>query len=267
MPSGCASAATSRASASAHQPAAGLGGLGRRQLGPLRARLQDTTGGLNRDGDVVMRAAGPCHVAHRQATRRLGPRPRHRAVRGPARVQRIAEHQGPGGDRHRRHGRCGQRRDHPGRGSGRVRVCPASAFPSCARRSCRATNPPSSRCPATKAGRSGARSPTSPAQARPTSTSRSTWRWARSSSARLRRDGDLRQYGAVPAKGARLRLREYRTGGGRRDGVAARSLTVLKASMRSSRGWRSQASPRRCGRRGRRERQVQVGRWCGRARR
>ena len=44
-------------------------------------------------------------------------------------------------------------------------------------------------------------------------------------------DGDLRQYGAVPAKGARLRLREYRTGGGRRGNVAARSLTVLKASI------------------------------------
>ena len=35
-------------------------------------------------------------------------------------------------------------------------------------------------------------------------------------------DGALRRYGAVPAKGAHLRLREYRTGGGRKGNVAAR---------------------------------------------
>ena len=192
----------------------------------------DTTGGLNRDGDVVIHVPRDLSRRSSPSNAPAGSAPASPAVRGPARVQRIAEHQGPRGDHHRRHGRCGQRRDHPGRGSGRVRGVPGQRFPSCARRSCRATNPPSSRCPATKAGRSGARSPTSPARARPTRTSRSTWRWARSSSAAVRLDdGDLRQYGAVPAKGARLRLREYRTGGGRRGNVAARSLTVLKASI------------------------------------
>ena len=44
-------------------------------------------------------------------------------------------------------------------------------------------------------------------------------------------DGALRRYGAVPPKGAHLRLREYRTGGGRRGNVAARSVTVLKSSI------------------------------------
>jgi len=44
-------------------------------------------------------------------------------------------------------------------------------------------------------------------------------------------DGELRRYGAVPAKNARVRLREYRTGGGRRGNVAARALTVLKSSI------------------------------------
>jgi predicted phage baseplate assembly protein len=44
-------------------------------------------------------------------------------------------------------------------------------------------------------------------------------------------DGALRRYGATPAKGAHLRIREYRVGGGRRGNVAARALTVLKASI------------------------------------
>ena len=44
-------------------------------------------------------------------------------------------------------------------------------------------------------------------------------------------DGSLRRYGAVPPKGARLRLREYRTGGGRRGNVAPEALSVLKSSI------------------------------------
>jgi predicted phage baseplate assembly protein len=44
-------------------------------------------------------------------------------------------------------------------------------------------------------------------------------------------DGALRQYGKVPPKGAHLRLREYRVGGGRRGNVAPRSITVLKSSI------------------------------------
>ncbi len=44
-------------------------------------------------------------------------------------------------------------------------------------------------------------------------------------------DGAFRRYGAVPAKGAHLRLREYRIGGGRRGNVAPRAIAVMKASI------------------------------------
>lgn len=44
-------------------------------------------------------------------------------------------------------------------------------------------------------------------------------------------DGSLRHYGAVPPKGALLRLRSYRTGGGRRGNVARGMLSVLKSSI------------------------------------
>ena len=44
-------------------------------------------------------------------------------------------------------------------------------------------------------------------------------------------DGSLRQYGAVPPKGAPIRIRSYRTGGGARGNVAAGRLTVLKSSI------------------------------------
>lgn len=41
-------------------------------------------------------------------------------------------------------------------------------------------------------------------------------------------DGTMRYYGAVPAKGAALRMREYRTGGGPRGNVSKGALTVLR---------------------------------------
>ena len=43
--------------------------------------------------------------------------------------------------------------------------------------------------------------------------------------------GGLRRYGRTPAKGARLRLRAYRTGGGQRGNVARGALAVLKSSI------------------------------------
>jgi predicted phage baseplate assembly protein len=42
-------------------------------------------------------------------------------------------------------------------------------------------------------------------------------------------DGDWRYYGAVPPKGATIRLGRYRTGGGMRGNVSPGTLTVLKA--------------------------------------
>lgn len=44
-------------------------------------------------------------------------------------------------------------------------------------------------------------------------------------------DGTLRQYGAVPAAGSRVRVRRYRTGGGRGGNVARRALSVLRSSI------------------------------------
>jgi predicted phage baseplate assembly protein len=45
------------------------------------------------------------------------------------------------------------------------------------------------------------------------------------------RDGTLRHYGAVPAKGAPLRVPVYRTGGGPQGNVAARALKVLRTPV------------------------------------
>ncbi|HXN58529.1 MAG TPA: putative baseplate assembly protein, partial [Candidatus Angelobacter sp.] len=44
-------------------------------------------------------------------------------------------------------------------------------------------------------------------------------------------DGALRYYGAAPPKGARLRIRSYLIGGGRRGNVARNSISVLKSSI------------------------------------
>jgi predicted phage baseplate assembly protein len=44
-------------------------------------------------------------------------------------------------------------------------------------------------------------------------------------------DGSFRTYGRIPAKGARLRIRGYRTGGGVRGNVAAHALSMLKSSI------------------------------------
>lgn len=44
-------------------------------------------------------------------------------------------------------------------------------------------------------------------------------------------DGALRNYGAVPPKGARLRLRSYLIGGGSRGNVARNTISVLKSSI------------------------------------
>lgn len=44
-------------------------------------------------------------------------------------------------------------------------------------------------------------------------------------------DGDLRHYGAVPPAGATLRMESYRTGGGRAGNVAAGQIRVLKTSV------------------------------------
>jgi predicted phage baseplate assembly protein len=44
-------------------------------------------------------------------------------------------------------------------------------------------------------------------------------------------DGSVRPFGAIPAAGNELRIRSYRTGGGRRGNVAARSIRNLRSSL------------------------------------
>lgn len=44
-------------------------------------------------------------------------------------------------------------------------------------------------------------------------------------------DGTLRYYGAVPAKGARIRVASYRTGGGRAGNLARGAISVLRSSV------------------------------------
>ncbi len=44
-------------------------------------------------------------------------------------------------------------------------------------------------------------------------------------------DGTTRQYGAIPPKGTRIRLSQYRVGGGTIGNVGPRTLTVLKSSI------------------------------------
>lgn len=44
-------------------------------------------------------------------------------------------------------------------------------------------------------------------------------------------DGTFRNYGAVPPKGSRLRLRSYLIGGGRKGNVARNTITVLKSAI------------------------------------
>jgi len=44
-------------------------------------------------------------------------------------------------------------------------------------------------------------------------------------------DGGVRRYGAVPEKGAAIRIRRYATGGGRRGNVAAGAIATLRSSI------------------------------------
>ena len=94
---------------------------------------RDTTGGLNRDGEVILHVpAGPRRLGRREAPGRLASRPRHGAGGGPAVLLRVAERawrDGLHGRRHdgRRARRRGRRRDRRRlRGRGRAAL-PAQA--------------------------------------------------------------------------------------------------------------------------------------------
>ena len=82
----------------------------------------DSTGGLNRDGDVIIHVPRS-HTASLIAKQRAG-WIRARVTepdRGPARLQRLAEHHEPDRDHDRRHRRRRQRRAGHGRGRRHLR--------------------------------------------------------------------------------------------------------------------------------------------------
>ena len=243
------------------QPAARLGGVDGRRLGAVRARLRHDRRPQPRRRRRAPRPARPRRVADRQAARRLAPGPGHGARRGPARLQRLAQHHGPHRDHDRRHRRRGQRRARARtRSSGSPRACPAQRFllkrgpvvpgDDAAGRS---------RSPTTRAGTSGPRCPTSPASGpddKHFTLDLSTGEVRLGPAVRLA-DGALRRYGAVPAKGAHLRLREYRDRRRpqrqRRRRGADQRAEVVDPVRRPGR--EPAAGPRRRRRRGHRERQ------------
>ena len=69
-------------------------------------------------------------------------------------------------------------------------------------------------------------------------------------------DGSIRRYGGCPAKGEQLRIRSYATGGGRGGNVSRGAISVMKSSIPVRRTRREPGgSPRRGGRRGTGERE------------
>ena len=138
------------------QPAARLGGLERRGVGALRARLRHDRRSQPRRRHRHPRAQGSRRLADRQAPGRLDPRSGHRAGGGPAGLQRLAEHRRAVGDHHRRDRRRRQCRARRTRGPGLFRGdagpgVRAPAAPGCARRLPRR----SSRCSRTTTGSPG----------------------------------------------------------------------------------------------------------------
>ena len=230
---------TSRASASTRPSRRSPGRPGPATTGRPASSTRDTTGGLNRDGDVVIHVPHG-HVASVIDKQRAGwlRGAGHRARGGPARLQRLAEHHGPDRDHDRRHGRRGERRDRDRRGArASSEGVPGQRFVLKRGPSCPATSRPCSRSPTTRAGTSGRRSPDfadSEPDDRHFMLDASAGEIRLGPAVRLA-DGTLRQYGAVPPKGARVRLRRVphrrRRRGQRRP--SARSA----CSSRRSRTW------------------------------
>ena len=189
----------------------------------------DSTGGLNRDGDVVVHVPrSPRRVADREAAGRLDPRPGRRSrSRASPRTARRRHHE-PRRDHDRRDRRGGERRARPAaRTSASPRACPASGSRCAGRRSSRATSRRCSRCRATRAGRTGPRSRTSRAATpgRPAFRPRRE-RPARSASAR--RSAQRRRH-AAPAT-ARCRRRTPGSGCARTGPAAAGKGNVGRAA-------------------------------------
>ena len=237
-----------------------VGGVERRRLGAVRARLGRDRRPQPRRRRRRPRPEDARRVADREEAGRLDPRPgsrsRSRASRRTARRRRSRA-----SPRSRSAGRSdgGERRARPGRGRRHLRrrarrAVHAQARPGRPRRRAGACSRSS--------GDEGWEEWTEVADfAGSTPADRHFVLDMSGGEIRLgpavrEADGTIRQYGAVPAKNARLRMRSYRTGGGRKGNLAARSLTVLKSSIPFvARVENRRAAQRRRRRRGHRERQ------------
>ena len=185
-----------------------------------------------------------------------------RARRGPARLQRLARHQGP---RRRSRSAAPSTRSTPSSSTTRtLGDLRGRARASASRSSARPVVPgDDARRPRGRRRRGLGRVDPGRRLRRPaaptTRTSRSTCRRARSGSGRRSGWPTARCAATArcPPKGARLRLREYRTGGGRRgQRRAAALISVLKSSIPFvARVENRRAGARRRRRRGHRERQ------------
>ena len=243
------------------QPAARLGGVDGRRLGAVRARLRLHRRPQPRRRRRHPRPARPRGVADREAAGGLAAGAGDGAGRGPARLQRLAQHQGPRGDHDRRHRR---RRatpsSSPTRRSGSPRACRGSASCSSAGRWCPATSRRRSR----SAGDEGWDEWTYVPRLRRQRPGRQALHRSTSSTGEVRlgpavrlADGALRRYGAVPAEGRPPpAARSTATGGGRTGNVVgagdqrAQVVDPVRVARREP-----APGPRRRRRRGHRERQ------------
>ena len=196
---------------------------------------EDTTGGLNRDGSIIVHVPRQHSATLLDGERgRLVARPRGRRRRGSALVQCVAND--PRADRrhHRRHRRRGPRR----RDRARDRWACRRAWP--ARRSRPRTRrccPPSDTLRLLVTSDDGWEEWTEVehfADSSPTDHHfmLDAVHGVISFGPAVREaDGSLRQYGAVPPKGAIVQIDAYATGGGRIGNVGAGSIRTLKSSI------------------------------------
>ena len=219
------------------QPAARLGGVGRRRAGARASSTPTTTGGLNRAGDVILHVPR-AHVASLISNQRAGwLRCRVSRPRRASRLRRLAARSsGSDGVHDRRHGRrpCTPQtvdeRD-PRHLRGRARAA--------LRAEARARRP--GRRPARPPGRGrrglggvDARSRTSPTARPTTGTSCSTRSTASVALGPAVRAGRRRRSASTAPSRPRarvLRLAAYRTGGGRQGNVSRGSLRILRTSI------------------------------------
>ena len=253
--------ATSRAWAWTPRTRRSRGRPGRATTGSPASWTADTTGGLNRDGDVVLHVPAG-HVASLIAKQRAG------WLR--ARVTEPYEGQPPYSaspsvtradrDHDRRHRGRGQRRARAGRGHRHLRRHPGQRFPLKRGPVVPGDERPGARGRRrTRAGTSGRRSPTSPSSGPDDKhLQRSTSPRARSAWGRPSGWPTGRCAATAPCRPRAPTCASASTASaaGRRGNVAPRAISVLKAldPVRDPRR-EPPAGPRRRGRRGHRERQ------------